>query len=121
MIHHVSLGVSDLRRSGRFYDALLAPLGWRRIAQAPEAIGYGLLDSPVLVVNQSRAASPGSGHVCFAAAGIPAVRAAWEAGVAAGGRDQGEPGSRTHNRPSHYSAYLSDPDGHRLEVAVRAE
>jgi catechol 2,3-dioxygenase-like lactoylglutathione lyase family enzyme len=121
MIHHVSIGVSDLDRSGRFYDALLAPLGWRRVTQAPETIGYGLLDNPVLVVNRSPRASPGSIHVCFAAAGIPAVRAAWEAGVAAGGRDQGEPGNRPHYRPGHYSAYLADPDGHRLEVAVRAE
>jgi catechol 2,3-dioxygenase-like lactoylglutathione lyase family enzyme len=27
MISHVSLGVRDLGRSGRFYDAMLAPLG----------------------------------------------------------------------------------------------
>lgn len=121
MIHHVSVGVSDLARSSRFYDALLAPLGWRRVAQASEAIGYGLLDDPVFVVSEHRSASPGSGHVCFAAAGIPAVRAAWEAGVAAGGHDEGSPGTRPHYRPGHYSAHLSDPDGHRLEVAVRAE
>ena len=121
MIHHVSLGVSDLARSGRFYDALLGPLGWRRVAQASEAIGYGLLDDPVFVVNQRPRALPGTGHVCFAAAGIPAVKAAWEAGVAAGGRDEGGPGTRPHYRPGHYSAHLSDPDGHRLEVAVRAE
>ncbi len=27
MIHHVSLGVSDLARAAAFYDAVLAPLG----------------------------------------------------------------------------------------------
>jgi catechol 2,3-dioxygenase-like lactoylglutathione lyase family enzyme len=121
MIHHVSLEVSDLERSGRFYDALLAPLGWRRVAEASEAIGYGLHDNPVLVVNERPPAVPGSGHVCFEASAIPAVKAAWEAGVAAGGRDEGEPGMRPYYRAGHYSAYLSDPDGHRLEVAVRAE
>jgi catechol 2,3-dioxygenase-like lactoylglutathione lyase family enzyme len=121
MIHHVTVEVSDLKRSARFYDALLGPLGWRRITQSAETIGYGLLDNPVLVVNQRATASPGSVHICLAAAGIPAVKAAWEAGVAAGGRDEGEPGTRPHYRRGHYSAYLSDPDGHRLEVAVRAE
>jgi len=30
MIHHVSLGVSDLERAAAFYDAALAPLGYRR-------------------------------------------------------------------------------------------
>jgi len=119
MIHHVSVEVSDLERSARFYDALLAPLGWRRITQAADTIGYGLLDHPVFVVSERRPAFPGSGHVCFEAAAIPAVKAAWEAGVAAGGRDDGEPGVRPHDRLGRYAAYLSDPDGHRLQVAVR--
>ena len=29
-LQHVAITVSDLERSSRFYDALLAPLGWRR-------------------------------------------------------------------------------------------
>jgi catechol 2,3-dioxygenase-like lactoylglutathione lyase family enzyme len=121
MIHHVSVDVSDLERSARFYDSLLGPLGWRRITQAGDTIGYGLHDHPVLVVSRRRPAISGSMQVCFEAAGISAVKAAWEAGVAAGGRDEGQPGTHPHSRPGHYSAYLSDPDGHRLEVAVRAD
>ena len=30
VIHHVSVDVSDLETSGRFYDAVLGSLGWRR-------------------------------------------------------------------------------------------
>ena len=119
MIHHVSLEVSNLERSGGFYDALLAPLGWRRLFSGTDAIGYGFLDDPLLVLSPGLP-HPGTGHFCIAAAGIPAVRAAWEAGVAAGGGGEGPPGPRRGYEPSYFSAYLHDPDGYRIEVAVRA-
>ena len=38
MIHHVSVEVDDLERSGRFYDAVLRPLGWRRHLDTDERI-----------------------------------------------------------------------------------
>jgi catechol 2,3-dioxygenase-like lactoylglutathione lyase family enzyme len=122
VISHVSIEVSDLERSAAFYDALLGPLGWRRVAKAEGSIGYGLYDDPSLIVFAGSGGAAGRGpQVCLAAAGIPAVKAAWGAGVAAGGRSEGEPGPRPHYRPGYYSAYLRDPDGYRLEVAVRAE
>ena len=42
MLHHVLLEVSDLERSASFYDALLAPLGWRRHFEEDETIGWGI-------------------------------------------------------------------------------
>ena len=71
--------------------------------------------------SRAKRATPGSGHVCFAASGIPAVKAAWEAGVEAGGTDDGGPGSRPQYGAGYYSAYLLDPDGHRVEIAVSAQ
>lgn len=123
MISHVSLEVSDLERSAAFYDALVGPLGWRRVAKASGSIGYGLFDDPALIIWAGKAGVDRSQgpHVCLAAAGIPAVKAAWQAGIAAGGRDEGKPGQRPHYREGYYSAHLRDPDGYRLEVAVRAE
>jgi catechol 2,3-dioxygenase-like lactoylglutathione lyase family enzyme len=59
--------------------------------------------------------------VCFAASGIPAVKAAWEAGVEAGGIDEGAPGARPEYGGSYYSAYLRDPDGNRVEIAVGSD
>jgi catechol 2,3-dioxygenase-like lactoylglutathione lyase family enzyme len=117
MIHHVSLAVSDLERSAAFYDALLSPLGWRRQVDQPRAIGYGLRE-PVFFIGRRGQPHPGEGHVCFAASGSPAVKAAYEAGIDAGGRDDGGPGSRPQYGPGYYSAYLLDPDGYRVEVAV---
>lgn len=117
MIHHVSVEVSDLERSGRFYDALLETLGWRRQIDSEEAIGWGIV-KPLFFATAQPQATAGGGHVCFAASGTSAVKAAWEAGVAAGGTDDGAPGPRPEYGPSYYSAYLRDPDGHRVEVAV---
>jgi catechol 2,3-dioxygenase-like lactoylglutathione lyase family enzyme len=116
VIHHVSVDVSDLERSGRFYDSLLGPLGWRRQLESDERIGWGI-HKPVFYISNSRAPGFG-GHVCFAASGSVAVKASWEAGVAAGGSDDGAPNARPEYGPAYYSAYLRDPDGHRVEVAV---
>ena len=38
--------------------------------------------------------------------------------MAAGGTDDGAPGPRPEYGGSYYSAYLLDPDGHRVEIAV---
>ena len=117
MIHHVSVEVSDLERSGRFYDSLLGPLGWRRQVETDEVLGWGIV-KPVFFASRRRPAVSGGGHVCFSASGIPAVKAAWEGGLAGGGSDDGPPGNRPQYGPTYYSAYLVDPDGHRVEVAV---
>ena len=74
----------------------------------------------VFFASSQRPAVPGGGHVCFAATGIPAVKAAWEGGCASGGSDDGAPGGRPQYGPAYYSAYLLDPDGYRIEVAVSA-
>jgi len=38
-----------------------------------------------------------------------------EAGLAAGGTDNGRPGARDYH-PGYYSAYLLDPDGNNVEL-----
>ena len=120
MIHHASVEVSDLARSGRFYDAVLGPLGWRRQVDTDELIAWGIF-KPVFFASTRRPPAPGGGHVCFAAHGIPAVKAGWEGGVAAGGNDDGPPGPRRQYGPGYYSAYMLDPDGYRIEVAVSTD
>jgi catechol 2,3-dioxygenase-like lactoylglutathione lyase family enzyme len=44
----------------------------------------------------------------------PAVDAAYNAGIAAGGRDEGPPGIREHYSPNYYGAYVRDPDGNKI-------
>ena len=41
MFDHISLGVSDMPRSGKFYDAALKPLGYTRLSDGESSVGYG--------------------------------------------------------------------------------
>ena len=41
MIAHISIGVRDVERSKRFYDAVLEPLGYKCIRAARTLTGYG--------------------------------------------------------------------------------
>ena len=91
MIHYVTLNVSDLERSGSFYDAILAPLGWRRQAESAGSISWGM-NKPALFVSRRRRAAPGFGRVSFPAKSIPAVKASYESGMASGGEPVAEPG-----------------------------
>lgn len=120
MIHHASVEVSDLARSAGFYDAVLGPLGWRRQIETNEMVAWGMV-RPVFFVSTRRRSAPGGGHLCFSAHGIPAVKAAWEGGTTAGGSDDGPPGNRPQYGPAYYSAYMLDPDGYRIEVAVSTD
>ena len=43
------------------------------------------------------------------------VDAFWDAGIAAGGTDDGPPGLRDYHA-SYYAAFLRDPDGNRIEA-----
>jgi predicted lactoylglutathione lyase len=55
-------------------------------------------------------------HIAFAADDRAAVDRFYEAGFAAGGRDNGEPGLRPMYHPNYYGAFLIDPDGHNVEA-----
>jgi catechol 2,3-dioxygenase-like lactoylglutathione lyase family enzyme len=116
-LHYVSLNVSDLARSAGFYDALLGPLGWRRQEEGASSIGWGLVRA-VFYVELNPSQRPGFGQVSFAAKSIPAVRAAYESGLASGGETVAEPGSPPALGNGNYAARLRDPDGYEVELIV---
>jgi catechol 2,3-dioxygenase-like lactoylglutathione lyase family enzyme len=120
MIHHVSVGVSDIEASGRFYDAVLGSLGWRRQIDSKDALAWGIV-RPVFFISAAHGNRAGSGHVCFSSSGISGVKGAWEGGIREGGTDDGAPGQRPEYGGNYYSAYLLDPDGNRVEIAVGSD
>lgn len=117
MFDHVGLEVSDLIRSGEFYDAVFHTLGIRRLHENEHVIGWGR-EEPQFWLTARVAPSSVFGHVAFRAVGKAAVDAAHAAGVAAGGADDGPPGPRPQYGPRYYAAYLRDPDGLRVEVVA---
>jgi catechol 2,3-dioxygenase-like lactoylglutathione lyase family enzyme len=119
MIDHIGFEVSDLTRSGRFYDAVFFALGVRRLLESEHAVAYGI-DRPCFwVVVRGQAPAPGWGHVALQANGRAAVDGAHRAGVASGGTDDGPPRQRPQYGRGTYSCYMRDPDGLRVEVVSR--
>lgn len=119
MIDHVGFEVSDLARSTRFYDALLFALGARRMFESEHAVAYGINGPLLWIVVRGRPPGPGYGHLALQATGRAAVNAAYRAGLANGGSDDGPPGVRPQYGRGYYAAYLRDPDGLRVEVVSR--
>jgi catechol 2,3-dioxygenase-like lactoylglutathione lyase family enzyme len=122
MLHHVSLGVGDLDRAGRFYDAALGALGFRRVFEDDTAIGYGLDDEDLLCLKlRPDAAPPGPGfHLSFSASSRAAVDAFHASALKTGGCDNGAPGVRADYGAHYYAAFLIDPDGHRIEATFNS-
>jgi catechol 2,3-dioxygenase-like lactoylglutathione lyase family enzyme len=121
MIAHVSIGVRDIHRSKRFYDAALEPLGYKCLRPARTLLGYGYgRDSIALWVFQAERPVPAdekSGlHFCFTAANASAVDAFHAAALRSGGHDNGAPGLRPIYGPDYYAAFIIDPDGYRIEA-----
>lgn len=120
MIDHLSLAVSDLARSAAFYEALLAPLGYRRLVEREATVGFGKRYPEIWLNHRpGRAPEPdGTGlHVCLRAASEEAVRAFHQAALDGGGRSDGEPGPRSAAMTGYYGAFILDLDGNKLEAA----
>lgn len=130
MLHHASLGVSDIERSAAFYDAALGALGYVRVwddirpGQTGQAVGYGLAGGgDKLAIKHrpdgQRPAGPGC-HLAFAAPSRQAVDRFHAAAIAHGGADNGGPGLRPHYGEHYYAAFVIDPDGHALEAVLNS-
>jgi len=121
MLHHLSLGVADLQRSGAFYDAAMGALGYVRVWADDTAIGYGRRGGgdKLAIKLRGDARAPGPGfHIAFAAPSREAVDAFHAAAMASGGRDNGAPGPRPHYGPHYYAAFVLDPDGYAIEAVI---
>lgn len=124
MIDHVSIGATDLARSRRFYDAALKALGFTCLSESGDSFGYGRDAAQfwILRVKQPVASNPDSGlHFCFAAPTCKSVDAFHGAAMAAGGKNNGSPGLRKDYGDNYYAAFVTDPDGYRIEAYCGAQ
>ena len=121
MIDHVSIGVRELAACGRFYDAVLASIGYARMIVRPTSIGYGK-KYPDFWLNERRdmtPADPDSGtHICLRAPDAEAVHVFHAAAIKAGGVSDGDPGPRPEYTKGYYAAFVRYPEGNKIEVVT---
>jgi catechol 2,3-dioxygenase-like lactoylglutathione lyase family enzyme len=126
VIDHTGISVADYERAKRFYAAALAPLGVTFIREFPKemtgdfAVGlFGVNGRSMLAIGGGGKAQPHL-HVAFRAVNRPAVDAFYKAAIAAGGKDNGPPGIRSHYHANYYAAFVLDPEGNNIEAVTHA-
>jgi len=116
VIDHVSLQCHDLATSASFYDAVLAPLGGRRIMEVDDRIGFGV-DFPTFWIGRHLT---GKGfresHLAFRATDRDAVQAFRDAAVSHGATVLHEPRLWPEYHPGYFGAFVRDPDGNNVEA-----
>jgi catechol 2,3-dioxygenase-like lactoylglutathione lyase family enzyme len=115
MLDHITLHVSEYRKSKQFYALALKPLGYELIMEFGEGGGFGKDGKPDFWIAQGSATKPPL-HVAFASADRSTVDAFHRAALVAGARDNGAPGLRSHYHANYYGAFVLDPDGNNIEA-----
>ena len=125
MIDHLSTYARDFEATRAFYLAALAPLGfglqhelvatWDEDFPTRRACAFGPEGkSAFWIIETKLDVTPR--HTAFAAPSREAVVAFHEAALAAGGRDNGEPGLRPIYHEHYFGAFVFDPDGNDVEA-----
>ena len=120
MFSHVMVGVNNLEKSKKFYDAVFGAIGIGPGVANKERYFY---NSPTGMfgitkpINGKAATSANGGTIGFIVKS-PEQATAWHAaGVANGGTTCEDPPGKREN--GMYLAYLRDPDGNKLCAFVR--
>jgi catechol 2,3-dioxygenase-like lactoylglutathione lyase family enzyme len=115
MIDHIIIGTADAESAKKFYKAALEPLGYTIGFEGEWGAGFkNAQGAPDFWIRGEKAITPV--HVAFHAEDRALVSAFYEAAIAAGGKDNGAPGLRTHYHENYYAAFVLDADGHNLEA-----
>ncbi|PKR89947.1 hypothetical protein CXZ10_07145 [Pleomorphomonas diazotrophica] len=112
LIDHIQLRARDFPATATFYRAALGALGIPLLADDDWHLACDELWIDALGEDANAATHV---HLAFQAEDEEAVKRFHQAGLAAGGRDNGGPGERPYH-PGYYAAFLFDPDGNNVEA-----
>lgn len=120
MINHITLRVSNLEGSKKFFLAALAPLGYKLLIEKPDSAGFGQTDIKGsldfwIQVGKTDAVKSFS-CLAFSALDKGAVQDFYAKALESGGRDNGAPGYRPQYHPGYFAAFVLDPDGNNIEA-----
>jgi len=124
MIAYSTIGVDDMARAIRFYDAAFAALGAVRDTTSETWTGYSRAGDRAkffLTRPFDRAAASGGNGAMLAFLGEDraAIDRFHAEALANGGTCEGPPGVREGMNPVFYAAYVRDCDGNKLCAFVR--
>ena len=118
VIGFVMVGTNDLEKSSKFYDAILAHLGMKRVTITERYIGYGHSseDSGVKFYitkphNKENATAGNGTMVALSAETKEAVDKFHKTALENGATDEGAPGQRSDGN---YYGYIRDHDGNKI-------
>ena len=121
MLDHLQIQCSDLAASAAFYDAVLGPLGGKRLMEFDVAIGYGKAPKPDFWIGVH---DSGGGfresHIAFEAPDKQTVDAFFAAAKNAGAEVLHEPRMWPEYHPHYYGAFVRDPDGNNVEAVCHS-
>ena len=119
---HVTVGTNDLTKAREFYDAVLAPLGVKRLKDFGEGGScWGVTSEEFMVLKPADgkpATVANGGTISFEAPSRAAVAAFHKAALDRGAKDEGAVGPRTF-WPHAHAGYCRDLDGNKLAVYCR--
>ncbi|MDQ1902326.1 VOC family protein [Paracoccus sp. WLY502] len=112
IVDHIHLRSVHLDQAILFYQAVFEALGRSSDMKG----GRDWLELGCFYLDEADAGAPPSRiHLAFSARSRAEVHSFHEAGLKAGGTDNGPPGLRDYH-PGYYAAYLLDPDGNNIEA-----
>lgn len=116
MIDHLGIQVRDPQASAVFYDAVLAPLGARRMLEYGPVIGYGVDEPDFWIAPTESGGAAWETHIAFTAADRASVDAFHAAAAAGGAETLHAPALHPEYHEHYYGAFVRDPDGNNVEA-----
>lgn len=121
LLDHLSIQCRDVQASAQFYDAVLAPLGGKRLLNYGDVIGYGVPPKPDFWIGPW---NTGDGfresHIAFIAPDRKTVDAFFAVAVERGAEVLHRPRVWPQYHPNYYGAFVRDPDGNNVEAVCHA-
>lgn len=123
MFAHISIGISDIKRSLAFYDPVLKTIGYERLfgneeegfmAYGPEE-SFFIINTP-LDPERGEVTATNRTHICFKAESRDAVDQFYKKALSMDAKCAGKPGLRKEYSPTYYAGFIYDLDGHKIEA-----
>jgi catechol 2,3-dioxygenase-like lactoylglutathione lyase family enzyme len=115
MVEHFSLVCKSSKKSRKFYEAALKPLGYKCDLEYGDSFGFADAEGRHdFWVTKGKSKTPT--HFAFLATSKKQIDEFHAAALKAGGEDNGKPGPREEY--AGYAAFVHDLDGNNVEVVI---